>query len=166
MKRTRKLSPSVRVSRRAPAAAFSLVEIVLALGVISFALVAVIGLLPIGFQASRASIQETRATLVADAIFSTLRGQPFKSASLSTLGNTGANLDLSTRGAAGPEPISLYASYEGEFKPSSDYFTIEVTFANTPAGLPAGSANEVRVRVSPREMGTTRMDYVSIISAR
>ena len=56
-----------------PGSGFSLVEVVLALGVISFALVAIIGLLPIGLASGRGSIQESRANHLADEIFATLR---------------------------------------------------------------------------------------------
>jgi uncharacterized protein (TIGR02598 family) len=72
---------------------FSLVEVVLALEVIGFSLLAIIGLLPIGLQSGRASIQETRANHLAEQIFSTLRSQPFTAADLSQLGgNSTVNL--------------------------------------------------------------------------
>jgi type II secretory pathway pseudopilin PulG len=53
--------------------AFSLVEVVLALGVVGFALLAIIGLLPIALQSDRGSIQETRANHLADAVFAVIR---------------------------------------------------------------------------------------------
>ncbi len=45
--------------------AFSLVEIALALGVIAFALVAVVGVIPVGLQASRDSVDLTRTSMIA-----------------------------------------------------------------------------------------------------
>lgn len=138
-------------------------EIVLALGVISFALVAIIGLLPIGLASGRASIQETRANFLAQQIFATLRAQPFAAANLTSLGSN-ATIDLSTQST--PLATPLHATYEGQFVPNADYFRIEVTFRNAPDGLIAGTANEVHVQVSGRELGAQRMDYASVIGSQ
>jgi uncharacterized protein (TIGR02598 family) len=55
------------------AAAFSLVEVTLALGVAAFCLVAVLGLLPTGLKTQQASIQQTTANSIISQIFSDLR---------------------------------------------------------------------------------------------
>jgi hypothetical protein len=47
------------------AGAFSLVEITVAIGVIAFALVAILGLLPIGMKSGREAIDATRTSLIA-----------------------------------------------------------------------------------------------------
>lgn len=52
---------------------FSLVEVVLALGVIAFALVGIMGLFPVAIKSAQESQRETRATLIAQQIFSDLR---------------------------------------------------------------------------------------------
>lgn len=147
-------------------AAFSLVEVVLALGVIGFALLAVIGLLPIGLQSGRASMQETRATHLAERVFATMRSQPFTAVNLSFLGGS-STINLATentpQGSAGP---LLYATYEGSFVGSSDYFTIELRFRNTPDGLIAQTANQVHLRITPRESGAQPMTYATIIAAQ
>jgi uncharacterized protein (TIGR02598 family) len=54
-------------------AAFSLFEIVLALGVVAFALVGIMGLFPVAMKSAQESQRETRATLIAQQIFSDLR---------------------------------------------------------------------------------------------
>jgi type II secretory pathway pseudopilin PulG len=54
-------------------AGFSLVEIVIALGVAAFALVAVMGMLPMGLKTQQASIQQTTANEVMAAILNDLR---------------------------------------------------------------------------------------------
>jgi type II secretory pathway pseudopilin PulG len=64
------------ISRRARAAgqgAFSLIEIVLAIGVISFALVGILGLFPVALDAATSSQRETQAVLLARTIFSDLK---------------------------------------------------------------------------------------------
>jgi type II secretory pathway pseudopilin PulG len=59
---------SVRIT-----AAFSLVEIVLALGVAAFALIAVMGTLPIGLKTQQASVQQTVANAIMSQIVDDLR---------------------------------------------------------------------------------------------
>ena len=144
--------------------AFSLIEVVLALGVIGFALLAIIGLLPIGLQSGRASVQETRANHLAEQIFTVLRSHPFTAADLSLLGENSV-VNLSTADATGPRP-ELHATYEGNFVSAPDYFRIELTFVNSPSGLVSGTANEVHIRIFPRESGALPMNYATIIAAQ
>jgi uncharacterized protein (TIGR02598 family) len=55
------------------AAAFSLVELVLALGVVAFCLYAVFGLMPVGMQTNRNATSQTAATNIIAAIVADLR---------------------------------------------------------------------------------------------
>jgi len=61
--------------KRSPAetAAFSLVEVALALGVAAFCLIAVLGLLPTSLKTQQASIEQTTANQIISTIFSDLR---------------------------------------------------------------------------------------------
>lgn len=61
---------------------FSLVEVVLALGIISFVLVAIFGLFPVGYKNAQESRRETRAAYLAEQILNDLRSSPFTSASI------------------------------------------------------------------------------------
>jgi uncharacterized protein (TIGR02598 family) len=54
-------------------AAFSLVEVALALGVAAFALLAILGMLPTSLKTQQASIQQTTANSIISQIFSDLR---------------------------------------------------------------------------------------------
>jgi len=45
--------------------AFSLVEVTLALGVIAFALIAILGLIPVGLSSARDATEDTRVSLIA-----------------------------------------------------------------------------------------------------
>src|SRR6266496_2945962 len=54
-------------------AAFSLVEVTLALGVAAFALLAILGMLPTSLKTQQASIQQTTANEIISQIFSDLR---------------------------------------------------------------------------------------------
>jgi type II secretory pathway pseudopilin PulG len=53
--------------------AFSLVEVALALGVAAFALLAIMGMLPMSLKTQQASIQQTTANTIISQIFSDLR---------------------------------------------------------------------------------------------
>jgi uncharacterized protein (TIGR02598 family) len=52
---------------------FSLVEVVIALGIVSFAVLAIVGMLPMALKSAQESMRETDATLIAQRIFSELR---------------------------------------------------------------------------------------------
>jgi uncharacterized protein (TIGR02598 family) len=58
------------------AAAFSLVEVVLALGVTGFCLIAILGLMPVGVQTNRNATSQTAATNIVAAIVADLRTTP------------------------------------------------------------------------------------------
>jgi uncharacterized protein (TIGR02598 family) len=57
-------------------AAFSLVEVTLALGIAAFCLIAVIGLIPVGVQTNRNATSQTAATNIMAAVVSDLRATP------------------------------------------------------------------------------------------
>lgn len=63
----------VQVLLKTKARAFSLIEIVLALGIISFAIVGIMGLFPAAMKSAQESQRETRAALIARQIFSDLK---------------------------------------------------------------------------------------------
>ena len=58
---------------------FSLVEVMLAVGIVAFAVVGVLTAFPVGIEAARDSRDENTAALVADDVFTRLRSQPFGS---------------------------------------------------------------------------------------
>lgn len=74
-----------KLSARRPvgaSSAFSLVEVTIALGIVAFGLVAILGVLPIAFNTSRTSINQTRATGIMETVFTGMRAQPFTSATI------------------------------------------------------------------------------------
>jgi len=58
-------------------AAFSLVEIVLAIGIVSFALLGMMGLVSVSFQSERSSASDTDLAALSQQVFSSLRSRPF-----------------------------------------------------------------------------------------
>lgn len=59
--------------RRRPPTGFSLVEVVIALGIVSFAVLAIVGMLPMALKSAQESMRETDATLIAQRIFAELK---------------------------------------------------------------------------------------------
>ncbi len=94
-------------------AAFSLVEVVLALGIAAFCLLAVIGMLPIAVKSQQASVQQTAATGITSGIIADLR------AAFRKPGNNNSsqfNIELKRLPpgqAAKYTPPSLYFSLDG-----------------------------------------------------
>jgi type II secretory pathway pseudopilin PulG len=65
----------MKARSRANRQAFSLVEVVIALGVIAFAIIAILGAVPAGLNTGHAAQDETRAVQIAQDIFSSLASQ-------------------------------------------------------------------------------------------
>jgi uncharacterized protein (TIGR02598 family) len=57
-------------------AAFSLVEVTLALGIAAFCLIAILGLVPVGVQTNRNATSQTAATNILTSVVSDLRASP------------------------------------------------------------------------------------------
>ena len=85
------LSRCLRHRRRA----FSLVEVALALGIVAFVLVGLIGAIPVASDAGRRSIEQTRAASIADTVFASLRAGKFSASSLLDDGTDAINLNKS-----------------------------------------------------------------------
>lgn len=67
--------PSPRPHRQRRA--FSLVEVTLALGIVTFGLVSVVGVLPTALASGRQSFDQNRAAAIANTLFTSFRSQPF-----------------------------------------------------------------------------------------
>ena len=104
-------------------AAFSLIEVTLALGVAAFCLIAVFGLMPVGVQTNRNATSQTAATNIIAAVIADLRATPTANATSSQFGitfGTGA---------------TLYFDSAGQFSTSLDpnsRLQLNVTWNNSP----------------------------------
>jgi uncharacterized protein (TIGR02598 family) len=65
----------IRPSRRADRGGFSLTEVMLSLGLVTFCLVGLLGLFPVGLSQDRTSTDQTRAAHILEAVADTFRGQ-------------------------------------------------------------------------------------------
>ncbi len=163
--------------------AFSLVEVVLALGVISFAIVAILGLVPIGLQTSHSSQDETRAAQIAQTIFASMAAQApqnFQTIALPTTSPSPApvlDLSSSTTSASLPAGI-LYANNDGKIisgvvgaspqVPSGATYVATIITNSAPSGLDPSYVNQVTVSVAwpaiAAPTNQTKREYVRLIS--
>lgn len=148
--------------------AFSLVEVVVAIGVVSFAIVAILGVFPIGLKTARSSGDETRAAQIAQDILTSLAGQaPTRYATSSPPSiiqpsgfqyNVPLDRDF-TYGLLGAENDgTLKANY------TNQPYQITLSTKASPPGFDPGYACQVTVRVAWRPFNQNYRDYVRIIS--
>ena len=147
---------------------FSLAEVVVALGVISFAIVAILGVLPSGLQTSKSSQDETRAAQIARSILAGIASQAptqFDNIQLAFSENSSAQFNLGSS-----ETKTLYADNDGKIITDTNgaTFKVDVTTNSAPTGFDSGNANQITVRViwpanAPPASQSSR-NYVRIIS--
>ena len=103
-------------------AAFSLVEITLALGVAAFALVAVLGMLPVSLKTQQASVRQTTANQIVSQILSDLRADLRLPPGLASHeDDTGFHLHGHWANLLAPD--TLYFVTDGTFIPNSTNLT-------------------------------------------
>lgn len=135
-------------------AAFSLVEVVLALGIISFAIVAILGVMPVGLGTGRAAQDDTRAVQLAQTLLDGMASQAqakFSAIAVPVSSGSPAPLDLSqsTSNPATPA-VALYASNDGQLSdsPTAAAYSVKIITNNAPPGFESGSANAVTINVA------------------
>jgi uncharacterized protein (TIGR02598 family) len=110
---------------------FSLVEVTLALAVIAIGLIAIIGLLPHGLQASRDAADNTIAATIAQDIFSEIRIDPFNAVNICPPPCVTHNLRDST---SEPDDVINYDK-SGFYVPAgspNSYFNVRVSYQLQP----------------------------------
>jgi uncharacterized protein (TIGR02598 family) len=107
-------------------AAFSLVELVLALGIVAFCLFAVFGLMPVGMQTNRNAASQTAATNIIAAIVADLRTTPAAATTSPQFAITFGSDKTLYFDASGQASISL--------SPDSRY-RLNITWNSAPTGL-------------------------------
>jgi len=139
-------------------AAFSLVEVALALGVAAFALLAIMGMLPTTLKTQQASIQQTTANTIISQIFSDLRAD--------------VRLPPGQASKACPDPPDpnqpcqwdqLHGHWRNVATPDTLYFTNEAKQTGTINGSPPADAvfrAKITYRFPPTE--TTSLADITV----
>lgn len=126
-------------------AAFSLIEVVLAVGVISFALVGIIGLFPVAMQSALDSQRETQVAFIARSLFSEMQqvdgNRSFITEAPVKQDGSFTPLDQGERKAislSSPDSLNFFFDGDGAMLDSGVGAVYEVEVATDPAGQPAG----------------------------
>jgi hypothetical protein len=121
-------------------AAFSLVEVTIALGIASFCLLVVFGLLPIGMTTNRDSIEQSTAASLSSSIVADLRGTPNSGAA-----STSPRYGVSFPAVGGsPQNTSIFLNADGSTNSltgagSPPFFRATVTIGAPAAGRVAST---------------------------
>ena len=113
------IQPKLGISRRGAQAAFSLVEVALAIGIVSFGLVGVLGTFPIALTSARESIAQTRSAELASSLFASFRAQPFNKVCYV---DAQFGADGVTPSGSGPVPIDLQVA-QTPANPNDDFIS-------------------------------------------
>jgi uncharacterized protein (TIGR02598 family) len=162
-----------QLGNRLPRHAFSLVEVVLALGVIAIVITTVLGLVPVALSTGHSAQNDTRAAQIAEDMISAMASQAPTNFTNVTLPvpSPAPTVDLTTLSGG----YTFSADNEGNlaaYSPSLPY-TVILAINPNPAGFDFGYASQVTVRVvspplpnpsaTPTANQTSR-DFVRIIS--
>ena len=155
--------------RRARTRSFSLLEVVIALGVITVGIVGILAVFPTALQTGHSAQDETRAAHIAQSVFGSLVAGATSRFNAVPLPPTPLPIDLTA--SSSPTSPTLYADNDGNLIPNSTnsaYAIFIFTNNAVPGFTDPASANLVTVRVAwpanaPAANQTFR-DYVRIIS--
>jgi uncharacterized protein (TIGR02598 family) len=160
------------IQDRSRSRSFSLVEVVIALGVIAVAIIAVLGLFPVALSTGHAAQEVTRAPHIAQTVLTSIATQAptqFTNVQLQIGGNA---VTINLAESSSPTAPTLYADSSGQLTATPDdaAYAITIFTNNSPPGFPPASAyaNQVTVRVAAPAIAAPAnqiyRDYVRIIS--
>jgi Tfp pilus assembly protein PilV len=164
--------------QRARTRSFSLLEVVIALGVITVGIVGILAVFPTALQTGHSAQDETRAAHVAQSVFGSLvagASSQFSNVQLPLYPSpspapTPLSINLTTGSGTTPA-VTLYADNDGNLVANSTnaaYAILIYTNNTVPGFTDPTSANQVTVRVawpaSAPAANQTFRDYVRIVS--
>lgn len=118
--------------------AFSLVEVVLALGITTFAILTLVGLLSVAVESNKDSRADSVAVFIGDNIRSRVQSDPYWPWTEATISSVSF-----------PQTTNYWFSFEGLEVPSTQaYYRAAVTFTNSPS-YPSKRFDLVLVEVVP-----------------
>jgi hypothetical protein len=118
-------------------AAFSLIEVTLALGIAAFCLIAVFGLVPVGVQTNRNATSQTAATNILSNVVSDLRASPPGNSASARYGIRRAKTNLTTvcfDGQGQPDGVGQIGNVPNCRAGNNWRYRLYVQIANNPFG--------------------------------
>jgi type II secretory pathway pseudopilin PulG len=136
---------------RAETSAFSMVEVVLALGVTSFSLLAILGLLSVALKSNQSAVQQTAANGILSSVTADLRAAPPTFPLGLASSSQQFSIPIPANPVASPAPAATlrYFTSEGEFsttRTGDSRYLLTVTFL--PNGSNSKTATFVKLEVS------------------
>lgn len=147
------------------AGAFSLIEVALALGVISFAIVGIMGLFPVALRTAQESQRETRATLIAQQIFADLMASPSTNFLIAKGTNLSSTANFVTNSLGNSLSTNIPFNRDGIPSSSDPIFDAKITV--TPNSPVSGLAHiQVDVSTPAQAALTNRSTYTFVTLLR
>ena len=144
--------------RNPPRSAFSLVEVILALGIAVFAIVSLVALLPIGLQSSRTSVEESAALNILSTFVADRRATPLATASaLYRLPALATNMTATTN------TFYIADGTHAVVEPAKARYRIVCAFAPPAAGTCAPFLGYFRATWPAQSPSTNSPDYVELV---
>lgn len=151
--------------------AFSLVEVVIALGAISFAIIAILGVLPLGLNTSHSAQNDTRAIQISQDILTSVASQAQSNFPHTVVVQPSTKfsfkLDLDTQHSydtlAADNNGRLIAMQKATDAPQYPYY-VTVRIDPNPTGFDSNYASVVTVRVAWQPFATNYREFVRVIS--
>ncbi|MDQ6765330.1 MAG: hypothetical protein M3Z22_04420 [Verrucomicrobiota bacterium] len=142
---------------------FSLVEVVLALGVVAFAIVAILGMVPAGLSTSHSAQDDTRAAQIAQDIFASLASQAQATYPNAVISQSTPSFSYPVNLASGG-PYVVGANSDGQLAAYSADLPYKITMAvdGNPPGFDVAYASQVTVRVEAKSHDFR--DFTRIVS--
>ena len=146
--------------RRLHTIAFTLIEVMIAVAVVTLGIVAVLGLIPVGLKSARDAADNTLAATIAQDIFSQLRARPFGPITIYT---NCENTLFTTVDLTGSGQASWSYTQDGYLPcaAATPYYRVALAYANTIPSLsrvtatvvcPAQSANPPNINIFVTEI--------------
>ena len=155
--------------RKNHAAGFTLIEVTLALGVASFAMLAIFGLLPVGLQSSQTSTQQTLATNIATAILADMTQVPSASAiaaSSGTLSSISSEYGIDvTKSYSSTAPKQFYVDATGAPQASATTARYRVSLTLVQSGTNSRQADNGMITIAWPAAAQNPLDKVSVFVA-
>ena len=152
-------------------AGFSLIEVVLALGVIAFGILAMLGVVPVALNTGHEGQNETRAAQLAQDVITSVSSQAqsrFPNAFIAQPSSGFSyNIDLSksyTYDTLGADNDGNLVAYGSPTEAAKYPFHVQVRIDPDPVGFDAGYASKLTVRVAWQPFTQSFRDFVRIVT--
>jgi len=125
-------------TRRRHQAAFSLIEVTLAIGVVAFAFMSILGLIPIGMNTFRQAMNTSVCSQISEQVMNDVQETDFIALTSTNSGNTNGGPYLLTSGTSSSGQTTRYFDYRGN-----------ELIAGSSTRAPQGALYWVQTRITP-----------------